>query len=178
VRVSLQRVQSQAGYTLVEVIIASAIGAILMAALTSVILTSVQATNTARSRVEASSQIRSFQFFARDDFAYSSLPVPNGCGTAANPCTTQPIVLSGLRASNSTTPVAAPYTTTYTWDGSAFVDRQAGSAPADHAAIDVTAFSWYLAGTAPKQSVIVAMTVTVSGYSESQTLAFYPEVNP
>jgi prepilin-type N-terminal cleavage/methylation domain-containing protein len=166
--------RSQSGYTLVEVVIASAIGAILMAALTSVILTSVQATDTADSRVEASSQIRSFQFYARDDFAHSTLPVPSGCGTAANPCTTQPIVLSGLAASNSTTPVATPFTVTYTWDGAAFVDRQVGASPSSHSAIDVTAFSWYVSGT----EVVVSMTVTVRTYSESQSLAFHPEVNP
>jgi prepilin-type N-terminal cleavage/methylation domain-containing protein len=178
--------RSQDGYTLIEVVIASAIGAILMGALFSVVFTSVRAVTTATSRVEASQQIRSFQLLAYDDFAHSGPPYPNGCsGTVASPCSTQPINLSGLRASNSTTPVIALYSVSYVWNSSSqFLERQVAGNPANHAAIDVGGFSWYLDGTAPNQAVVVVMTVTIppsfgeGTYSETQTLRFYPEVNP
>lgn len=170
--------RGQGGYTLVEVIVASAIGAILMGGLTSVILTSVRASNTATSRIEASSQIRSFQFSAYDDFARSDIPDTSGCGAEADPCTTEPIVLNGQQVSNSTLPAPAPYQVSYAWDGTLFLDRTInGNAPV-HAAVGVTGFSWYLDGTAPYQTVVISMTVTVRSYSESQTLRFYPRVNP
>src|SRR5690349_2168231 len=93
--------RSQGGYTLVEVVIASSIGLMIMTGLTSVILTSVRAVGTATSRIQASSQIRSFEYFAYDDFARSSLPPSDGCGPAPWTC---PIVLTGTQVSNSTTP--------------------------------------------------------------------------
>jgi prepilin-type N-terminal cleavage/methylation domain-containing protein len=178
---SRRYLRGQGGYTLVEVIIASAIGAILMGGLTSVIMTSVRAGNVASSRIETSSQIRSFQFFAYDDFARSSVPSPSGCGTVDDPCTTEPIELSGQQVqvpNNTITPVPAPYDVSYTWDGASFLDRQSNASPAVHAAVDVTQFSWYVDGTAPNQTVVVSMTVTVRSYSESQTLRFYPRVDP
>jgi len=170
--------RGQAGYTLVEVIVASAIGAILMAGLTSVILTSARANNIASSRIEASSQIRSFQFFAYDDFARSGIPEPSGCGTKGDPCTTQPIVLTGQQVANVATPAPSPYQVTYAWDGTSFLERTANNVPTIHAAVGVTGFSWYVDGTAPHQTVVVSMTVTVRSYDESQTLRFYPRVNP
>jgi prepilin-type N-terminal cleavage/methylation domain-containing protein len=165
---------SQGGYTLVELIVASAIGLLVMTGLTSVVLTTWRAGTTATSRIEASSQIRNFQFEAYDDFALSGVPAITSC--ASNdppPCT---IVLSGLQASNSTAPVPAPYRVTYTWDG-ANLDREIGSS-SNHAATNVTAFSAYVAGTAPYQTVVVTLTVTVQSYAETQTLRFYPRVNP
>jgi prepilin-type N-terminal cleavage/methylation domain-containing protein len=165
--------RSQNGYTLVEVVIACAIGAILMVGLTSVVLTSVRAANTATSRVEASAQLRSFQFFAADDFALSSVPSASGC-----PCTTQPIVLKGLRASNAATPVASAYTVSYTWDGTQFVNRQITGNPSQHAATGVTAFSWYVDTSAARATVVVSLTITVGSYQESQTLRFLPQVKP
>jgi prepilin-type N-terminal cleavage/methylation domain-containing protein len=171
---------SQGGYTLVEVVVAVAIGAILMTALTSVILTATKSATIATSRIEASGQIRNFEFFAYDDFALSGVPVPSGCGTVGNPCTTQPIVLSGKQASNSVTPVMADYSVTYTWVGSAFLDRQVGPDPASavHMATNVTDFSWYVDVSAPHPTVVVNLTVTVQSYSQSQTWLFYPRVNP
>ena len=172
------RVRSQAGYTLVELIIALAISGFLMVALTSVVLTSVRAAATATNRVEASSEIRSFQSFAADDFARSGVPDGGGCGTAATPCTTEPILLVGTQVSNSTQPAASTVQVTYTWDGSSFVDRQIGGGEAIHAATDVTAFSWYVDSSAARPTVVVSVTVTVGAYSESQTFRFYPRVNP
>jgi len=149
---------SQGGYTLVEVIIAMAIGALLMGAVSSVVYTAWQAASVASSRVEASSQIRSFESFAYDDFATSTVPITGECGTSASPCHTEPIVLSGE---------------TYTWNGSSFVDRHAGSVSI-HAATDVTAFSWYVDANS---TVVVSLTVQVQAYSESQTFRFYPRIN-
>jgi prepilin-type N-terminal cleavage/methylation domain-containing protein len=164
---------SQAGYTLIEVVIASAIGAILMTALTSVILTSVGAANIATSRVEASSQIRNFEFFAYDDFARSPMPSPNGCvGLPPTQCT---IALTGFQASNSTTPVTAAYPVTYTWDVvSGFLDRAVGSNPAIHAATNVIAFSY--SDDVATRTVVVSLTVKVQSYTEYQTFRFYPRV--
>ncbi len=167
--------RSQDGYTLVEVIIASAIGLMVMTGLTSIILTSVKAVNTATGRVEASSQIRSFQYFAHDDFARSSPPPGDGCGAAPWTC---PIVLTGTQVSNSTTPAAYSYQVTYSWNqANQTLDRQVGSSSPIHAATDVSAFSWYLDSSAAKLTVVVSLTVTVLGYSESQTMRFYPQLN-
>jgi prepilin-type N-terminal cleavage/methylation domain-containing protein len=161
---------SQSGYTLVEVILASAIGAVLMTGLTSVILTSVRATDTATSRVQASSQIRSFVYFAYDDFDQSGVP---------EACTPPPsgscLELSGLHASNSQPPVISNRTVTYVWDGFDFLDRQVDSGPPQHVASGVTAFSWSVTGAASRQTCVVQITVTVGSYSESQTLQFFPQ---
>ena len=169
--------RGQGGYTLVEVVITCAIGAILMSALTSVILTSVRAGNIATSRIEASSQIRSFQFFADNDFALSIVPSPTGCGTVISQCTTQPIVLSGQKASNSMNPAVTPYSVTYRWDGASLVNRTVGGT-VKPVANHVTDFSWYLAGSGQFRTVVVSMTVTVQSYSQSQSLRYFPRVNP
>jgi hypothetical protein len=157
----------------VELIIASAIGALLLSALTSVVLTSWRAATIASSRVEASSQIRNFEYFAYDDFARSAAPSVNVCVQAA-PCKTQPLVLSGLQFGNPT-----PVQVTYIWDGSNFLDRTDGSTGATkHAATDVTAFSWYVD---TNLTVVVNLTVTIQvhpAYSESQVFRFYPRINP
>jgi prepilin-type N-terminal cleavage/methylation domain-containing protein len=173
---------SQAGYTLIELVIASAIGLMVMGALTSVVLTSVLATNTATGRVEAGAQIRNFQLTAYDDFALSQRPVPVGCGTPDSPCTTQDMYLTGLRVPNSG---GAPgsFTARYSWDpGQGLVTRFVG-ASSRVAASNVTSYSWYVQpAEAPggHPVVVVTMTVTVASYNasyaESQTLLFYPRV--
>lgn len=165
-----RRAGRQGGYTLVEVVIACSIGALLMAALTSVILTSVRAVSTASSRVVASGEIRSFEFFAHDDFASSSLPI--ACPWRPSTC----LVLNGFQASNSSIPSVVPYRIIYSWDGSAFLDRQVGGGPPEHVATDVTSFSWYIDGVSPKQTCVIIVTVTVASYAESQTLRFYPQL--
>ena len=173
--------KGQGGYTLIEVIISVAIGAILMAGLSSVVLTSVRASSVAASRVEASSQIRSFQFFAYDDFAHSGLSGLSGC-TQGAPCTTQAITLTGTQVNASGQPIGT-HTVTYTWDGSNDLDRSAGGAPI-HAASDVSSFSWYVVSGPGLSTVVVNITVTVpeagmgQAYSESQNFIFYPRVNP
>ncbi|HEX9097402.1 MAG TPA: prepilin-type N-terminal cleavage/methylation domain-containing protein [Candidatus Dormibacteraeota bacterium] len=174
----LRYAKDQSGYTLVELIVASAIGLFLMTGLTSVVLTTWRAGTTATSRIEASGQIRNFQFEAYDDFALSNLPTPSGCAaTAARPCTT-PIVLQGVQASNAANPVMSSYQVTYAWDGSSLLTRQVNSNPAVEAANGVTAFSWYLDGSGSHQTVVVTISVTVQSYTETQTLRFYPRVNP
>lgn len=162
--------RSQSGYTLIEVIIASAIGALLMVGLSSVILTSVRAIDTAGSRVEASSQIRSFEYFANDDFARSG--IPQACAAPpAGSC----LSLTGLQASNSSSPAITLRTVTYVWDGSDFLDRQVDTGPPEHVASGVTWFSWSLAGGSSRQTAVIQMTVTVGSYAETQTLQFYPQ---
>jgi prepilin-type N-terminal cleavage/methylation domain-containing protein len=167
--------KGQGGYTLVEVLVASALGLVVMTGLAQVVLPTWRAGNIATSRIEASGQVRNFQFDAYDDFALSGVPTLSNCASASPPpCT---ITLSGLQASNSTVPVSTGYQVTYTWDG-ANVDRKVGSNPPNHAATNVTGFSAYIAGTAPNQTVVVTLTVTVQAYAETQTLRFYPRVNP
>lgn len=169
--------RSQGGFTLVELLVASAIGLIVLTGLTSLVLTTWRAGAIATSRVEASGQIRSFQFEAYDDFALSGVPTLTSCSAGSPPpCT---IALSGLLASNSAVPLPASFQVIYVWDG-VNLDRQTGGS-AKHAATDVSAFSAYLAGTSPHQTVVVTMTVTIPSvppYSETQTLQFYPRVNP
>ncbi|HEV2139594.1 MAG TPA: type II secretion system protein [Candidatus Dormibacteraeota bacterium] len=170
--------RSQGGYTLIEVMIAVAIGGLLLTAITSVVLTSQRATDVATSRIEASSQIRNFQFTAYDDFARSAAPTNTGCAPST-PCTTTPLVLNGVQVSNGGQQVPAPAQVTYTYDGSAFVDRSIGGA-STHAATDVSAFRWYVDNNG---TLVVSMTVTISGssvtYRESQTFLFYPRTgNP
>lgn len=168
--------RGQRGFTLVEMIIALAIGALLMTAITSVVLTTWRGVSVAGNRVEASDEIRNFELVAYADFAGSSLPAASGCGTQATPCTTQPLVLGGLQASNSTAPTVGSYQVTYAWDGGNFLDRTVASTGATrHAASNVSAFSWYVDTNA---TVVVSLTVTVQQYSESQTFRFYPRVNP
>ena len=172
-------VRSQGGFTLIEVLIASALGLIVMTALAQVVLTTWRAGVTATSRIEASGQVRNFQFNAYDDFALSNVPIPTGCAaTKASPCTTQPIVLQGVQASNSITPATSPYLVTYTWDGVSLLERKVGGNPPLHTATGVSDFSWYLDGSAPHQTVVVTISITVQSYTQTQTLRFYPRVNP
>lgn len=149
--------RSQAGYTLVELIITLAIGVTLMSALVSVLYTTWQANNIATSRVEASNEMRNFQQFAYDDFAQANVTTLNGC-TQASPCST-PITLPSV---------------TYTWDGSNFLDR-ATNVVTTHAASNVTAFSWYVD---TNSTVVVSLSVTIEAYSLSQTFRFWPRLNP
>jgi prepilin-type N-terminal cleavage/methylation domain-containing protein len=177
-KASLRRyARSQSGFTLIELLVASTIGLIVMTGLTSLVLTTWRAGAIASSRVEASGQIRNFQFEAYDDFALSGVPTLSNCTTGSPPpCT---IALSGLLASNTNVPVPANYQVSYAWDG-VNLDRHVGG-NSKHAATNVSAFSAYLAGTYPHQTVVVSMTVTiptVPPYSETQTLQFYPRVNP
>lgn len=172
--------RAQAGYTLIEVMVATAIGLFVMGALTSIVVTTMLSENAATGRVEASSQIRSFQLAAYDDFALSRPPATSGCGTQANPCTTQPMVLSGYRMPNQVSGAASPFSVAYSWDqAQQSVSRVIGGS-SHPAAADVTAFSWYVDSTADHPVVVVSMTVTVAfyntSYSESQTLLFYPRV--
>ena len=143
------RRRAQAGFTLIELMIATAIGLVVMTALTSVVFTTYQASKVATSRVEASGEIRNFQQAAYDDFALSSLPTaPGGCGTSAQPCSRQPIQLQGCDGTNPSAPISR--SVAYTWDsGAQLVNRQVGSTSVNPAASSVTGFSWYLDGAAP-----------------------------
>lgn len=168
--------KGQAGYTLVELIITAALGALLMSAIGSIFLTSWRAMNIATSRVEASSQIRNFEYFAYEDFAAATVPSTGACGTAAVPCTTEPLTLSAT-AVNGQPPVPSSYQVTYVWDGSNLVNRQLGSATV-HAATNVTSFSWFVDSGTPTPTVVINVTVQEQSYSESQTFRFHPRANP
>ena len=181
--VQAARRRRQAGYTLIEVVIASAIGVLVLGSLTSIVLTTVMAANTATSRVEASGQIRGFQLTAYDDFALSKPPIAIGCGTSAgSPCTTQALVLQGSRMPNLATGAAAPYSATYSWDSTNMVvTRQIAGGSSRTIASNITAYSWYVdSAVITRPSVVISLTVTVgfynAPYSQSQTMRFYPRV--
>jgi hypothetical protein len=170
----------------VEVVICTAVAAIVMTGLTSVVLTSVRAANTAEYRVQASAQIRNFQFIAYDDFARSSLPTPTGCGTRDNACHTQPLEMTGTQVTNPAQ-LLRQYRVKYTWRvGSSVLDRQvAATGATKHVANGVTAFSWYVdTSTAPHATVVITMTVRIGSYSDSyyyeqsQTMRFLPQLTP
>jgi prepilin-type N-terminal cleavage/methylation domain-containing protein len=168
----------QAGFTLIELLVASAVGLIIMSGLTSVVLTTYRASQTASTRVEAAGEIRTFEQTAYGDFATSSLPVPpGGCGSSSSPCIHDPIQLQGCKMTNLATPSPQASALTYVWPlGSSTVNRTVGGVPVNAAAAGVTAFSWYLDGTAPNQSVVVALTVQMGAVTQSQTMRFYPRV--
>ena len=174
------RRKRQAGFTLIEVIIATALGLLVLGALTSVVVTMMIADNTASGRIEASSQVRNFQFAAYDDFALARPPAPSGCGTPTARCTTQDLVLTGTRAPNPSDGMPVSYTVRYAWDPSRqVVTRYAGTASRVTAS-NVTAYSWYIDRAGFYLTVVVNITVTIPSYnatySESQTLRFYPRV--
>lgn len=176
------RRRAQAGYTLIEMLVATTIGALVMGALTSVIVTTAESTNVATSRVDAANQVRSFQLTAHDDMALSGVPQPTGCGTApSNPCTTQAIVLQGSRMSNQAAGTPSAYAVSYTWDPVAkVIVRQVVGGPRRTVSTDVSSFSWYVDSTDGHPAVVVTLTVTFNSYnntfSESQSLRFYPRV--
>jgi prepilin-type N-terminal cleavage/methylation domain-containing protein len=169
-RLRLGHLDSQGGYTLIEVIIATALGALLMGALISVILTTTRATAIATSRVEASSQIRNFEYFAYEDFAGSNVSDLAGGCTPSSPCSTSAITLSGSDPGSPN-----QYQVRYTWDqAKKLLQRQVGSASIN-AATNVNGFAWYVD---TNNTVVVSLTVTVGTYSDSQTFRFYPRRNP
>jgi len=181
-RPPLRQMRSQSGFTLVELLVASAIGVIVMTGLTSVVLTTWRAGTIATGRIEASAQIRNFQFDAYDDFALSSLPDTSGCGTPPWTC---PIHLYGTQAAivNGSLVLDPTYQATYTWDPTSHtLDRAVGTNqmvhPMVHAATNVTAFSWYEDTSTLHPTVVVTLTVTVQSYAETQIMRFYPRVNP
>ena len=167
-----RHLETQGGYTLVEVVVTVAISALLLGALVSVMLTTSQATNVATSRVEASSQIRNFEYFAYEDFAGADITDLNASCRPSTPCSSQPITLTGVPADSPST----LYQVTYSWDSSSrLLTRQAGSNPALNTATNVRGFEWYVDSN---QTVVVDMTVTVGAYTESQSFRFFPRRNP
>ena len=174
------RRRSQAGYTLVELLVATAIGTIVLGALTSIVVTTAISTNVATSRVDASSEIRNFQLAAYDDMTLSRPPVGSGCGTPDNVCTAQPMVLVGQRVPNADSGAPTGYSVTYTWDpASQVVTRQAGSASRS-VTTGVTQYSWYVDSSTTHPAIVVMLTVTINtynaSYSDTQTLRFVPRI--
>ena len=166
-----QKARSQAGFTLIELIIASAIGLAVMTALTSVVFTTWKASVIASSRVEASAQIRNFQLVAYDDFVGSGPPTTSGCGgVPAGTCITLPVT----RASNPDQPV----TVTYKWDGVRFLDRCQDSQPCRHVSTNVKAFIVIPDGGALVVKIKISIpTDSTNSYTQSQTLRFLPRLN-
>jgi prepilin-type N-terminal cleavage/methylation domain-containing protein len=174
------RRRSQGGFTLIELIIATALGLLVLSALTSVVLTTMMADNTASGRIEASSQVRNYQFAAYDDFVLARLPAPPGCGTANTRCTTQDLVLTGSLAPNPPDSPPVSSTVRYAWDASLDVVTRYAGTTSRVVASNVTAYSWYIDRSELYPTVVVSITVTIPSYnatySASQTLRFYPRV--
>lgn len=174
--------RGQAGYTLIEVVIASAIGVLVLGSMTSIVMTTVMAANTATSRVEASNQIRGFQLTAYDDFALSQPPTSPGCGTSIGSlCTTQELVLRGKRMPNEAAAAAGAYTATYRWDvAKQVVVRSVAGGMSRSIVSNVSDYTWYVDRSGARPSVVISLTVTVgfynTKYSQSQTMRFYPRV--
>ena len=175
------RRRRQSGFTLIELLIATTLGLVVLGALTSLVVTMMVADNTAAGRIEASSQVRDFQLAAYEDFVLARTPTSPGCGTAANQCTTQTLVLIGEQAPTSGQPV--PDTIRYEWYPSTqTVTRQADNANGTSTRIvssNVAAYSWYV-DRAGAPTVVISLTVTIPSYnatySESQTFRFYPRI--
>jgi prepilin-type N-terminal cleavage/methylation domain-containing protein len=157
----------QNGYTLIEVVLAAAIGLTVMTAMTSVVLTTWRANTVATERVEASNEILSFEQLAHRDFASSAVP--------AN-CDSTGVTLNGIRASGATTTVGIPTTIAYSWDGSGVLRRQVDTGTPRQVAGDMTRFNCTTEGVSPYKTVVVSLTVTVGSYSQSQVFRFYPEL--
>jgi len=177
---------AQAGFTLIELIIATAIGLVVLTGLFSVMFTAYRADRQATTRVEVAGQIRTFEQSAFRDFELSALPpAPPTCGTKATPCTQAPIQLSGCSITSTdggATHVWQSHKVTYTWNSTTqVVTRDVGAGVTLPAASDVSAFSWYVDGTTPNQTVVVTIGVTLnwaqsSPYTQSQVLRFHPQV--
>jgi prepilin-type N-terminal cleavage/methylation domain-containing protein len=170
-----RRHNGQAGFTLIELLVATTIGVVLLTALSSVVLTTYRADQTAIARTEVAGEIRNFQQNAYDDFASSVAPsTPAGCGTAAQPCTDSQITLVGCLPSTSYSVSSGKRTVSYQWSaGTNTIVRQAGpgSVPA---ASNVIAFAWYVDTANGGPTVVVSMTVQIKAISQSQTMRFFP----
>jgi prepilin-type N-terminal cleavage/methylation domain-containing protein len=170
-----RRHNGQGGFTLIELLVATTIGVVLLTALTSVVLTTYRADQTAIARTEVAGEIRNFQQNAYDDFASSVAPSPPvGCGTAAQPCTDTQITLVGCLPSTSYWVPSSKRTVSYQWNsGTKSIVRQMG-AESVPAASNVTSFSWYVDTANGAQSVVVSLTVQIQSIGQSQTMRFYP----
>ena len=176
----------QSGFTLIELLIATTLGLVVLGALVSLVLTMSVADNTAAGRVEASSQVRNFQLAAYEDFVLARPPTSPGCGTAANQCTTQTLLLMGDQAPTTGQPV--PDTIRYQWYPSTQTVTREADDPTPSCPVppctrtvssNVTAYSWYVDRTGAP-TVVISLTVTIPSYnatySESQTFRFYPRI--
>lgn len=178
--------RSQAGFTLVEMMIASAMGAIVMGALSSVVWLATSSNASVDPRLQASGQVRNLQTALNADLT-SARPAPladSGC-TQSVPCTTFPIQVRGPIVPARTglaqpDPVAHYVTYCYIPAGSV-VERFAGTLTACPGAAGsgqavarrLSSFSWYYTGT----SVVVSVSATVGSYSTGQVLLFNPGDN-
>ena len=174
-RLATRSHNSQAGFTLIELLVATALGVVLLTALTSVVLTTYRADQTAIARTEVAGEIRNFQQNAYDDFASSAAPsTPAGCGTATTPCTESQITLVGCLPSTTYSVPSTKRTVNYQWtSGTRSIVRQVG-AESLPAASNVTGFSWYIDGGSGVPTVVVSITVQIQAISQSQTMRFYP----
>ena len=167
---ALHRLDGQAGFTLIELIITLALSALLMGVLVSVFLTTTRAIDSATGRVEASGQVRTFESFAYEDFTGSAVSdFGSGC-TSTTPCSTG-VTLTEVPIANPT----QRYTVTYAWDQTNQVLNRTVGGVARHAASNVTGFEWYIDAN---QSVVISLSITVNSYTQSQTFRFYPRRNP
>jgi len=113
----------QSGFTLVELLVASSLGVIVMGSLVSVLWVTFRANDTWDPQLQSSAEVRNFQLAFYQDAAQADDSAALGSNLAGclNPapnaaCTKQPINISYSLYSSST--VSAPEFVTYCWTGS------------------------------------------------------------
>jgi prepilin-type N-terminal cleavage/methylation domain-containing protein len=161
--------RSQAGYTLVEMILALGIGTMLIAGTALLLWTMFTANHTSDVRLQASAQIRNFQLAFHDDVVLNNRPVSiTGNCTPPGPCT---ISLSGSRFNQGASGPGA-FSVTYSYS-SGTVTRQVSGAGATEVAKNVARFC---PGVSAGNVVTVNLTAqdSLGAYSETQTLKFDP----
>jgi type II secretory pathway pseudopilin PulG len=186
------RRRAQGGYTLVELIIASGLAAVVLAALTSVIFVVNQANRTWSPRLQATGEMRRFEHSFYDDAASGSTPTTSA---TVNPCLvpgsapTPPIVVRGLTYSGNT---AQPYSAVYCFDPIRKTVKRFVGATSTLIARNVTVFSWSLHPgdndtipcTDPSVTpCVIVIDITTTDYNSppfyttTQRLRFYPRRN-
>jgi prepilin-type N-terminal cleavage/methylation domain-containing protein len=171
----MNRRRGEAGFTLVEVLIASTISVLVMSGATMLLYTFYISNFIANSRLQTSGQIRNFQLAFNDDAVLASSSI-----CPATPCDNlTTLKLEGCRFSRGDPSPSNPsrFTAVYKWwppttSSPGTVSRTVGGSTIQ-VARNVPGFTADVAGD---NSVTVTLTVQDSSkrYSQTQTLYFHP----
>ncbi|MFN2463428.1 MAG: type II secretion system protein J [Candidatus Dormibacteria bacterium] len=161
---------SQGGFTLVEMIIATAVSSILLAGISVLVFTNFSASTIAAQRLQASGQLQNFQVAFYRDAALDNTATNRSPIIAAAPCD---VVLAGRRRDAGGT-TNTSYSVEYKLSGSDI--RRTVAATTSTVARNVKLFTCALQSDGTFQVVISAQDTTGS-YTQSQTFRFYPRGN-